>query len=111
MVFPPLYGDRHMAQDQKSTDNTSINLGHDGVHLCFNQSGNRLSDARSLRQFPDVHNASWVMTVVLLDNGPAFLVVESPAMFIEDGGRHENLGADVPCVDLSNGRERRGSAN
>ena len=55
-----------------------IYLGCDGVRLHFNQSGNRLSEARRLAQFPRVDNISSVMTADLLGNGTACLVWSSP---------------------------------
>jgi hypothetical protein len=58
--------------------NDIIYLGRDGVHLYFNQSGNRWSEPRHLLQFPPVDNFSSVMTVDLLGNGTACLVWSSP---------------------------------
>ncbi len=55
-----------------------IYLARDGVRLYFNQSGNRLSEARRLAQFPRVDNVSSVMTADLLGNGTACLVWSSP---------------------------------
>jgi len=55
-----------------------IYLHSDGVRLYLNQSGNRLSEARRLAQFPCVHNVSSVMTADLLGNGTACLVWSSP---------------------------------
>jgi RHS repeat-associated protein len=55
-----------------------IYLARDGVRLYFNQSGNRLSEARRLAQFPHVDNLSSVMTADLLGNGTACLVWSSP---------------------------------
>jgi RHS repeat-associated protein len=54
-----------------------IYLGRDGVRLYFNQSGNRWSDPRYLRQFPSVDSLSSVMTADLLGNGTACLVWSS----------------------------------
>ncbi|MBW8876249.1 MAG: VCBS repeat-containing protein [Acidobacteria bacterium] len=53
-------------------------LGRDGVRLYFNESGNRWSAPRRLRQFPRVDRLSSVMTVDLLGNGTACLVWSSP---------------------------------
>ncbi len=58
--------------------NDIIYLGRDGVRLYFNQSGNRWSEPRHLRQFPHVDNLSSVMTADLLGNGTACLVWSSP---------------------------------
>ncbi len=55
-----------------------IYLGRDGVRLYFNQSGNRWSGPRRLRQFPRIDNLSSVLTVDLLGNGTACLVWSSP---------------------------------
>jgi len=55
-----------------------IYLGRDGVRLYFNQSGNRWSEPRRLKQFPRVDHLSSVMTVDLLGNGTACLVWSSP---------------------------------
>jgi RHS repeat-associated protein len=54
-----------------------IYLGRDGVRLYFNESGNRLSDARRLAQFPRVDDASSVLTADLLGSGTACLVWSS----------------------------------
>ncbi len=53
-------------------------LRHDGVHLYFNQSGNRWSDAVALPQFPSIDNVSSVQALDLLGNGTACLVWSSP---------------------------------
>ena len=55
-----------------------IYLGPNGVRLYFNQSGNRWSLPRGLRQFPPVDSLSSVMTADLLGNGTACLVWSSP---------------------------------
>jgi RHS repeat-associated protein len=55
-----------------------VYLGREGVRLYFNQSGNRWSGPRHLRQFPHVDNLSSVTTVDLLGNGTACLVWSSP---------------------------------
>jgi RHS repeat-associated protein len=55
-----------------------ICLARDGVRLYFNQSGNRLSEARRLAQFPPIDTVSSVMTADLLGNGTACLVWSSP---------------------------------
>ena len=53
-------------------------LRHDGVHVYFNQSGNRWSEAAVLPQFPPVDNVASVQVVDLLGNGTACLVWSSP---------------------------------
>ena len=55
-----------------------IYLHRDGVRIYFNQSGNRLSEARRLDQFPRLDNVTSVMTADLLGNGTACLVWSSP---------------------------------
>ncbi len=55
-----------------------IYLHRDSVRVYFNQSGNRLSEARRLDQFPRVDNVSSVMMADLLGNGTACLVWSSP---------------------------------
>ncbi|MBA2394361.1 MAG: toxin, partial [Ktedonobacteraceae bacterium] len=55
-----------------------IYLGREDVRLYFNQSGNRLSESRSLSQFPPVDNLDAVTTVDLLSNGTVCLVWSSP---------------------------------
>ena len=67
-----------LADIDGSGTNDIIYLHRDGVRLYFNQSGNRLSDARHLVQFPRVDNVSSVMTADLLGNGTACLVWSSP---------------------------------
>lgn len=67
-----------LADIDGSGTNDIIYLGREGVRLYFNQSGNRWSDPRSLKQFPSVDNLSSVMTADLLGNGTACLVWSSP---------------------------------
>lgn len=67
-----------LADIDGSGTNDVIYLARDGVRLYFNQSGNRLSGARRLTQFPGVDNVSSVMTADLLGNGTACLVWSSP---------------------------------
>lgn len=55
-----------------------IYLGREDVRLYFNQSGNRLSEARPLEQFPPVDNVDDVTVVDLLGNGTACLTWSSP---------------------------------
>jgi RHS repeat-associated protein len=67
-----------LADIDGSGTNDIIYLHRDGVRLYFNQSGNRLSGARRLTQFPRVDDISSVMTADLLGNGTACLVWSSP---------------------------------
>ena len=55
-----------------------IYLGINGVHIYFNQSGNKWSEVRTLTQFPHVDNLSSVMVADLMGNGTACLVWSSP---------------------------------
>ena len=89
-----------------------IYLGRDGVSLYFNQSGNRWSQPRRLRQFPRIDNAASVQVTDLLGNGTACLVWASPlpgdacramryVTLMKDGKPHlmtdtrNNLGAET----------------
>jgi RHS repeat-associated protein len=67
-----------LADIDGSGTNDVMYLARDGVRLYFNQSGNRLSEARRLAQFPHIDNVSSVMTADLLGNGTACLVWSSP---------------------------------
>ena len=67
-----------LADIDGSGTNDILYLHRDGVRLYFNQSGNRLSEARRLTQFPRIDNVSSVMTADLLGNGTACLVWSSP---------------------------------
>jgi RHS repeat-associated protein len=67
-----------LADIDGSGTNDIIYLARDGVRIYFNQSGNRLSEARRLDQFPRIDNVSSVMTADLLGNGTACLVWSSP---------------------------------
>src|SRR5205823_2911908 len=53
-------------------------LGHNGVSLYFNQSGNAWSAARILAAFPNVDGASNVSVADLFGNGTACLIWSSP---------------------------------
>ncbi|MGH8524383.1 MAG: toxin TcdB middle/C-terminal domain-containing protein, partial [Gammaproteobacteria bacterium] len=55
-----------------------IYLGHNGVRLYFNQSGNAWSQPTKLQVFPHVDNLSSVQVADLLGNGTACLVWSSP---------------------------------
>jgi len=54
-----------------------VYLHRDGVHIYFNQSGNRWSDAVELRQFPAVNDITSVQALDLLGNGTGCLVWSS----------------------------------
>lgn len=66
-----------LADIDGSGTNDIIYLHRDGVRLYFNQSGNRLSEARPV-PFPPIDNVASVMTADLLGNGTACLVWSSP---------------------------------
>jgi RHS repeat-associated protein len=55
-----------------------IYLGPDAVDIYFNQSGNRLSERRTLSQFPPLDSIATITTADLLGNGTACLVWSSP---------------------------------
>src|SRR5262245_20919910 len=57
-----------------------IYLGNDGIHICFNQSGNSWSEARKLDVFPKIDNLSSVTVIDLLGTGTACLVWSSPLL-------------------------------
>ncbi|MFD0816783.1 SpvB/TcaC N-terminal domain-containing protein [Micromonospora zhanjiangensis] len=61
-----------------SGTNDVIYLHRDGVRIYFNQSGNRLSEARRLDRLPLADDVSSVTTADLLGNGTACLVWSSP---------------------------------
>lgn len=61
-----------------SGTNDVLYLHRDGVRIYFNQSGNRLSEARRLDRLPLPDDVSSVMTADLLGNGTACLVWSSP---------------------------------
>ncbi|MCP3953809.1 MAG: toxin, partial [Desulfobacterales bacterium] len=67
-----------LADIDGSGTNDIIYLGHDGVRLYFNQSGNGWSEERRLPQFPKVDNFMSVTTADLLGNGTGCLVWSSP---------------------------------
>jgi RHS repeat-associated protein len=72
-----------------------VYLHRDGVRIYFNQSGNRLSEARTLASFPPVDDVASVLTADLLGTGTACLVWSSP---LPDGARGR-----VRYVDLLGG--------
>src|SRR5207248_5861658 len=55
-----------------------IYLGPAGVRIYFNQSGNRLSDPRTLHSFPRVDQLSSVQVADLFGNGTACLLWSTP---------------------------------
>jgi hypothetical protein len=71
-------------------------LGPDGVHIYWNEAGNRWSDARILSAFPHVDNVASVMAVDLLGNGTACLVWSSP---LPGDGRHQMRYIDLMGAD------------
>jgi RHS repeat-associated protein len=67
-----------LADIDGSGTNDIIYLGREGARIYFNQSGNRWTGPRRLRQFPHVDNVASVSTADLLGNGTACLVWSSP---------------------------------
>jgi len=53
-------------------------VGHDGVQVCFNRSGNSWASPQRLAVFPDADDLSSVQVADLLGNGTACLVWSSP---------------------------------
>jgi RHS repeat-associated protein len=77
---PDLFDQRRirLADIDGSGTTDIIYLGHDGVRLYFNQSGNHWSGARRLPHFPRMDNLSSVTAVDLFGNGTACLVWSAP---------------------------------
>jgi RHS repeat-associated protein len=67
-----------LADIDGSGANDVLYLGRDAIRVYFNQSGNGLSNARSLPTLPHLTNLANVTTVDLLGNGTACLVWSSP---------------------------------
>lgn len=97
--FPDLFDQRRirLADIDGSGTNDMIYLGHDGVRLYFNLSGNRWSEPCHLSQFPRVDTLSSVMTADLLGNGTACLVWSSPSP--------GNTQQPVHYIDLMGGQK------
>ena len=55
-----------------------IYLGHDGVQVCFNRSGNSFADPQLLAVFPTADDVAGVQVTDLLGNGTSCLVWSSP---------------------------------
>lgn len=55
-----------------------IYVGHDGIQVCFNRSGNSFADPQLLAVFPTADDAGGVQVTDLLGNGTACLVWSSP---------------------------------
>ncbi len=73
-----------------------IYLHADGVHLYFNQSGNRWSDPQKLAVFPPLDNQAAVNVTDLLGNGTAYLVWSSPLPgYVGRQMRYVNLMGDL----------------
>jgi RHS repeat-associated protein len=77
---PDLFDQRRirLADIDGSGNSDIIYLGHDGISLYFNQSGNSWSEPHRLSQFPSVDNLAAIMAMDLLGNGTACLVWSSP---------------------------------
>ena len=70
-------------------------IGGDGVHVCFNQSGNAWSEQTVIAVFPTADKLSNVQVVDLLGSGTACLVWSSPLPW--------EAGAALRYVDLMGG--------
>lgn len=77
---PDLFDQRRirLADIDGSGSSDIIYLAGDGVHLYFNQSGNRWSEPNRLKNFPRIDNLAAVTVADLLGNGTACLVWSSP---------------------------------
>ncbi|HYV30753.1 MAG TPA: toxin TcdB middle/N-terminal domain-containing protein, partial [Candidatus Binatia bacterium] len=67
-----------LADSDGSGTTDMLYLRRDGLHIYFNQSGNRWSNAVALPQFPPSDTLSSVQALDLLGNGTACLVWSSP---------------------------------
>lgn len=67
-----------LADIDGSGNSDIIYVGHEGISLYFNQSGNFWSPAYRLTHFPSVDNLTSIATTDLLGNGTACLVWSSP---------------------------------
>ena len=72
-------------------------IGHDGVQVCFNRSGNSWGEPHRLAIFPTADNLSPVQVADLLGNGTACLVWSSP--------QPAEAGSPVRYVDLMGGQK------
>ena len=68
----------HLADIDFSGNSDIIYVGHDGISLYFNQSGNFWGPPYRLSHFPRVDNLTSIATTDLLGNGTACLVWSSP---------------------------------
>jgi RHS repeat-associated protein len=77
---PDLFDPRriHLADIDGSGNSDIIYIGHDGISLTFNQSGNFWSPPYRLSHFPRVDSLTSVAAMDLLGNGTACLVWSSP---------------------------------
>ena len=77
---PDLFDPRriHLADIDGSGNSDIIYVGHDGISLYFNQSGNFWSPPQRLSHFPRVDNLTSIAAIDLLGNGTACLVWSSP---------------------------------
>ncbi|HEU4855031.1 MAG TPA: SpvB/TcaC N-terminal domain-containing protein, partial [Nitrosospira sp.] len=96
---PDQFSQQHirLADIDGSGVNDIIYLHREGPRLYFNQSGNRWSAPRHLRQFPKVDNLSSIMTADLLGNGTACLVWSSPLP--------GNANQPLRYIDLMDGKK------
>src|SRR5215208_5336195 len=80
MDLPDLHDQKRISLADVDGSGTTdiIYLGRNGVEIYFNQSGNRLSSAYTLSNFPNIDNLSSIQVTDLLGNGTACLVWSSP---------------------------------
>lgn len=86
-----------LADIDGSGTNDILYIGRDAIRLYFNQSGNRLSEPRSVHQFPQCDDLSTVMAADLLGNGTACLVWSSPLL--------SHARAPMHYIDLMGGQK------
>jgi RHS repeat-associated protein len=77
---PDLFDPRriHLADIDGSGNSDIVYIGHDGISLYFNQSGNFWSPPKHLSHFPRVDSLTSIAAMDLLANGTACLVWSSP---------------------------------
>src|SRR3974377_1552816 len=77
---PDLFDARriHVADIDGSGNSDFIYIGHQGISLYFNQSGNSWSPPQQLSHFPSVNSLSSIAAMDILGNGTSCLVWSSP---------------------------------
>jgi Salmonella virulence plasmid 65kDa B protein/Insecticide toxin TcdB middle/C-terminal region/Insecticide toxin TcdB middle/N-terminal region len=87
----------HLADIDGSGTTDIIYVGHDGISLCFNQSGNSWGEPYRLSYFPQTDSLTSIAAVDLLGNGTACLVWSSPLP--------SNRGQPMRYIDLMGGQK------